>query len=116
MGVTMIAGQDARARGTFDILICRHVVKLPAPDLTLISRSLIRCRDQGTGTGVISPDNNAAVSGQSELLFRMMIKTPALATKHGFGLVLAENKSDNVVSYEKSNDNQEQLNTDIVCH
>ena len=114
MGVTMIAGQGARARGTFDILICRHVVKLPAPDLTLISRSLIRCR--GQGTGVISSDNNAAVSGYSELLFRVMSKTPALSTKHGFGLVLAENKSDNVVSYEQSDDNQEQLNTDIECH
>ena len=31
-------------------------------------------------------------------------------------LVLAENKSDNVVSYEQSDDNQEQLNTDIECH
>ena len=95
----MIAGQGARARGTFDILICRHVVKLPTPDLTLISRSLIRCPDQGTG--VISPDNNAAVSGYFELLFRMMSKNPALSTKHGFGLVLAENKSDNVVFQER---------------
>ena len=40
-GLTIIPGQAARARGTFDILICSYVVKLPTPVLALIWQSLI---------------------------------------------------------------------------